>query len=184
MRSIASLVLGLWALLGASAAVASDHAYPLQNHTGLVLPVPDGWKEEIKSARADAPKSLFFTPENGPAFAVAVTPIVAMKDGSNIPDAMAIHGLVSASAQRLAPRAVEKQLAIKELVGPSCKGYYFFATDRAPAPGEWKYLIEGMARVGGIDVAFDILTNDGQEAVARAALEMIRHARHVPPGEP
>jgi hypothetical protein len=184
VRSIATLVLGFSALLSAAAALAEEHAYPLQNHTGLVLSVPDGWKEELKSARADAPKSLFFTPENGPTFAVAVTPIVAMKDGSNIPDAEAMRGLVSASAQRLAPRAVEKQLAIKELVGPSCKGYYFFATDRAPAAGEWKYLTEGMARVGGVDIAFDILTNDGQEAVARAALEMIRHARHLSPGEP
>jgi hypothetical protein len=184
VRNIASLVLGIWVSLGATAAVADDHAYPLQNHTGLVLPVPDGWKEEIKSARADGPKSLFFTPQSGPAFAVAVTPIVAMKDGTNIPDAEAIRGLVSASAQRLAPRAVEKQLAIKALVGPSCKGYYFFATDRAPAPGEWKYLTQGIARVGGIDLEFDILTNDGQEAVARAALEMIRHARHLSPGEP
>jgi hypothetical protein len=184
LRIFASLVLGLWVSLGATAAVASEHAYPLQNHTGLVLPVPDGWNEEIKSARADVPTSLFFTPESGPSFAVAVTPIVTMKDGSNIPSAEAIRGLVSASAQRLAPRAVEKQLAIKELIGPSCRGYYFFATDRAPAPGEWKYLTQGIARVGGIDVAFDILTNDGQEAVARAALEMIRHARHVSPDEP
>jgi hypothetical protein len=149
-----------------------------------VLAVPDGWKEEIKRVRANGPQSLFFTPQNGPSFAVAVTPIVAMKDGSNIPDAQAIRGLVSASAQSLAPRAVEKQLAIKELVGPACKGYYFFATDRAPAPGEWKYLTQGIARVGGVDVEFDILTNDGQETVAKAALEMIRHARHQSPGEP
>lgn len=184
MRRIAGLVIGLWGLLGATAAVASEHAYPLQNHTGLVLSVPDDWKEEIKRARADGPQSLFFTPQNGTAFAVAVTPIVAMKDGSNIPDTATIRGLVSASAQRLAPRAVEKQLAIKPIVGPSCKGYYFFATDRAPAPGEWKYLTEGIARVGSIDVAFDILSNDGHEAVAKAALDMIRHARYVSPGDP
>jgi hypothetical protein len=184
VRTIASLVLGLLVALGATATLADDHAYPLQNHTGLVLPVPDGWKEEIKRSRADAPNSLYFTPATGSAFAVAVTPIVAMRDGSNIPDAQALRGLVSASAQKLAPRAVEKQLAIKELVGPSYKGYYFFATDRDPPPGEWKYLTQGMARVGGVDVAFDILTNDGQESVAKAALEMIRHARHLSPGEP
>jgi hypothetical protein len=107
-----------------------------------------------------------------------------MKDGSALPDTAAIRGLVSASAQRLASRAVEKQLAIRPIVGPFCKGYYFLATDRAAALGEWKYLTEGIARVGGIDVAFDILTNDGQEGVAKAALDMIRHARHVSPGDP
>lgn len=187
VRGIARLILGFWVSLGVTAAVADDHTYPLRNHTGLVLAVPDGWKEEIKSARADAPQSLFFTPQNGPSFAVAVTPFVSMKDGSNIPDANAIRGLVEASAQRLVPRAVEKQLAIKPLVGPSCKGYYFLATDRAPAPGEWKYLTQGIARVGGadgVDVEFDILTNDGQDGVARAALDMLRHARHLTPGQP
>jgi len=171
-------------LLGVTAAVASEHAYPLQNHTGLVLPVPDDWKEEIRSARSDGSQALFFTPQNGTAFAVAVTPIVAMKDGSTLPDTAAIRGLVSASAQRLASRTVEKQLSIRPIIGPSCKGYYFLVTDRAPAPGEWKYLTKGIARVGGINVAFDILTNDGQEAVAKAALDMIRHARHVSPGDP
>jgi hypothetical protein len=184
VRRIAGLVLGLWVLLGAAAVVASDHAYPLQNHTGLVLAVPDDWKQEIKSARPDGPQSLFFTPQNGTAFAVAVTPIVVMKDGSNIPATQAIRALVSASAQRLAARTVEKELAIKPIVGPFCRGYYFFATDRAPAPGQWKYLTQGIARVGGIDVAFDILTNDGQEAVAKAALDMIRHARQVSPDDP
>ncbi len=184
MRRFSGLVLGLCVALGAAAAGVSDHGYPLRNHTGLILPVPDEWKEEIKAAGADAANSLYFTPQNGPAFAVAVTPIVAMKDGSDIPTADALRGLVSAEAQQLASRAVEKQLQIKELVGPSCKGYYFRATDSAPAPGEWKYLIQGMVRVGGIDLGFEILTNDGQEPVARAALEMVRHARVASPGQP
>jgi hypothetical protein len=184
VRNITSIILGFWISLGTTAAVADEHVYPLQNHTGLVLPVPDSWKEEIRSAQAGGPSSLYFSPQNGTAFAVAVTPIVAMRDGANIPDADTIRSLVSAAAQRAAPRAVEKPLAIQVLMGPSCKGYYFFATDRAPPPGEWKYLTEGIVRVGAIDVGFDILTNDGQEAVAKAALNMIRHARLQSPGEP
>jgi hypothetical protein len=184
MRTAGILVLGILASVTGVSALADDHVYPLQNHTGLVLPVPDGWKEEIRAATANGPKSLYFTPQKGSGFAVAVTPIVAMKDGSSIPDAAAIHGLVAASAQRLAPRAVEKQLTIKELVGPSCRGYYFFATDRAPPPGEWKYLTQGIVRIGAVDVEFDILTNDGEGAVGTAALEMIRHARNLSPGEP
>jgi hypothetical protein len=75
VRRIAGLILGSWALLGGTAVVASEHAYPLQNHTGLVLAVPDDWKEEIRSARADGPQALLFTPQNGTAFTVAVTPM-------------------------------------------------------------------------------------------------------------
>ncbi len=62
------------------------------------------------------------------------------------------------------------------LVGPNSRGYYFFATDRAPAPGEWKYLTQGAVQVGAIALTFTILTNDGQEADAKAALELIRLA--------
>jgi hypothetical protein len=184
VRRISGLVLALCLALSAAAAGVSDHGYPLRNHTGLILPVPDDWREEMKSAGADGPNSLYFTPQSGASFAVAVTPIVAMKDGSDIPAAQALRGLVSAEAQQLASKAVEKQLQIKDLVGPSCKGYYFRATDSAPAPGEWKYLIQGIVRVGGIDLGFDILTNDGQASVERTALEMIRHARVASPGQP
>ena len=54
MKSIARLVLAVWLSLGATAALAEDHVYPLENHSGLVLSVPDGWKEEIKTVRPDA----------------------------------------------------------------------------------------------------------------------------------
>jgi Domain of unknown function (DUF4034) len=150
-------------------------------NTGLVLPAPDGWNEEIRSARADGPRSLFFTPQNGPAFVVAVTPSVAMRDGSDTPNAQALRASVLAAAQQVASRAVEKKLTIRPLGGSSCVGYYFSATDRAPAPGEWKYLTKGMARVDGVDVAFEVLTNDGQEALAQTALEMVCHAHRLAP---
>jgi len=184
VRRIAGVLVSFCLSLGATAAVAEDHTYPLRNHTGLVLPVPDGWKEEIKSVRADAPPALYFTPQSGSSFAVAVTPFVSMKDGSKLPEGEAIRALLSTSAQQLAAKAVEKQLSIRELIGPHCKGYYFSATDRAPAAGEWKYLTQGIVRVGGtegVDVEFDILTNDGQEAIAKTALDMIRNARHLAP---
>jgi hypothetical protein len=77
---------------------------------------------------------------------------------------------------------VEKSLPLKALTGPSGSGYYFVATDRAPALGEWKYLTQGIIRVDDIVLAFTILTNDGQEATVTAALGMLRHAVHNPTG--
>ena len=49
-------------------------------------------------------------------------------------------------------------------------------TNSAPKPGEFKYLTQGIAHVGDINLAFTILTNDGQETVVTDALDMIRRA--------
>jgi hypothetical protein len=62
----------------------------------------------------------------------------------------------------------------------------------SPVPGEcmdstngparrrilWKYLTQGMINIDGAPFAFTILTNDGQEAIAKAALELIRNASY------
>jgi len=53
-------------------------------------------------------------------------------------------------------------------------GYYFSATDRAPNPGEYKYLTQGMLPVGELVVTFTILSNDGGEAAVSAALTLLR----------
>ena len=67
-------------------------------------------------------------------------------------------------------------LIVKELSGPACHGYYFSATDKAPKSGEYAYMTQGIARTGDILIAFTVLTNDGQEAVVKAALDMLRGA--------
>jgi hypothetical protein len=63
-----------------------------------------------------------------------------------------------------------------EFQGRSGPGFYFSATDRAPKPGEYKFLTQGIVRVGELSVTFTILTNDGQEAVVKQALEALKGA--------
>ena len=65
-----------------------------------------------------------------------------------------------------------------ELQGTAGKGFYFCATDRAPKPGEYKYLTQGTIRVGELLVTFTILTNDGQAGVVSGAMMMLKTARH------
>jgi hypothetical protein len=75
---------------------------------------------------------------------------------------------------------VESALPLQEIKGVDGRGCYFTATDRAPRPGEAKYLAQGIIRVGEIVLAFTVLTNDGQEAVVRSAFDMLRTAVHRP----
>jgi hypothetical protein len=83
-------------------------------------------------------------------------------------------------AHEATSQSVERVLPIQEIKGVDGRGFYFAATDRAPKPGEYKYLTQGMIRVGEIALAFTILTNDGEESVVQAALKILRTAAHRP----
>ena len=89
--------------------------------------------------------------------------------------------MVESAAKQAESQSVEGKLTVRDLVGNHGRGNYFFATDKAPAPGEWKYLTQGLIRTNGITLAFTILTNPGQESTAKAALDMLRLA-FVPAG--
>jgi hypothetical protein len=86
---------------------------------------------------------------------------------------------ISNGADRAKAQAVETTIEVRELQGAAARGYYFSATDRAPQPGEYKFLTQGMLRVGSLLVTFTILTNDGQAGIVADALAMMRSARHV-----
>ena len=80
------------------------------------------------------------------------------------------------AADKIAEQAVEKTIDVKPLKGGTNTGYYFAVTDRAPKPGEFKFLNQGMVIVADLLVTFTILTNDGQDAVVTAGLSMLSAA--------
>ena len=85
------------------------------------------------------------------------------------------RGVDSAKTQ-----AVEKELRVVEFQGRSGPGFYFAATDRAPKPDEYKLLTQDVVRVGELSVTFTILTNDGQDAVVKQALDALKGATQEP----
>ena len=70
-------------------------------------------------------------------------------------------------------RAEEAEVEIKELSGKAVRGYYFSMTDRAPRPGEFKCLTQGVAEAGEAEVAFTVLSNERGMAVEERALEVV-----------
>jgi hypothetical protein len=117
-------------------------------------------------------------PQSGTAFAVLLTPVSGTGANAGAPDDAKIRAFVASAAKSAGEQSVEGVLTLKDFVAASGHGYYFRATDKAPAAGEWKYLTQGMVKTGGIGLTFTILTNDGQEQIEKAALEMIRSAVH------
>ena len=157
-------------------AVAAPQSFVLPGHGTLLLNVSDGWKSDLKQPPGRLPPTIGFGGQSGGSFIVLVTAVWGSSPGGAAPDDAKIKSTVASAAKSAETQSVEGSLALQEVVGPSGRGYYFRATDQAPKPGEWKYLTQGMIRTGGIALTFTILTNDGQAAMEKAALEMIRLA--------
>ena len=161
--------------------MAQAKDYPLPNKTALQLAAPAGWKDEVRESERGLPATIIFTPRDGTAFQVLVTPIWRPRPEVQIPTAEQIRDSVQRVADQMKTQAVEKELPLVELKGASGPGYYFSATDKAPAPSEFKYLTQGMLLVGELAVTFSILTNDGQEKVREDALAMLSSAAQKRP---
>jgi len=114
----------------------------------------------------------------GAPFSVLVTVVWALQSGTQVPNVADIRREVSSASVDAAQHSVERVLPLWELRGSQAVGYYFAATDRHPSPGDFKYLTQGIVHLGAINLAFTILTNDGQDSVVAEALEMLRTAVH------
>jgi hypothetical protein len=76
-------------------------------------------------------------------------------------------------------KCAENKLVIEVLRGPEADGYYFACTDKAPGPGGYKYLTQGIFRLGDLVVPFTVLANDASEGVGRQTIAILEKAAHA-----
>jgi len=166
------------------AAVAADTVtkrYALPDKSSLQLVVPASWKDEVRQQQAGTPPTIVFTPRQGSAFQVLVTPIWRPRPDIPVATREQVRASVQRAADHVKGQAVENTLPLVEFAGASGSGYYFSATDKAPAAGDYKYLTEGMLQVEDLTVAFTILANEGEQQVRAAALDMVKTAARAQP---
>jgi hypothetical protein len=173
------LVLSLVIVLASSLAHAEETAvrsYPLPEHGAFQVKVPESWQDSASQPGSGSPPTITFTPRSGAPFKILVTALRSAKPDLEMPTADELKAKVQRAADGAAQQAVEKTIEVKLLKGPANIGYYFAATDRAPKPGEFRFLNQGIITVKDLLVGFTILTNDGQDAVVTAALSMLSEA--------
>jgi hypothetical protein len=163
-----------------SAQDSPPFSFNLPGHGKILLAVPATWNAEVHPGVGQAAPTLELSQKNGPTFHVLLTPMWTASTDTPFPDDASVQGKVATVAKQVEVQSVEQTLQVRDLFGKANRGYYFTATDRAPKPGEWKYLTQGIIRVGSIDLAFSALTNDGQGEVVKSALAMLLAASHVP----
>ena len=163
-------------LLAAAIACAADLRVPLQGRDDLVLSVPDDWKYQIRSPRPELPPTISVASAQRGEFLIMITPIWP-GPGKGAPDAQEIRGLVQGAASGVQPKAVERELPLREIAATDKAGYYFDATDKAPEPDGYKFLTQGAIGFKELRVTFTILVNGEPAKVRGQALEALRTMR-------
>ncbi len=170
------------ALAIANVVAAKDstmRSYQLPDKGYIQLVVPTSWRDELRQPPDRLPPTIVFTPNSGTSFQILLTPMFSIRQGMVLPDPQEMRASVERAAQHAKNQAVEKTLPVVEFVGTSGVGYYFSATDKAPKSGEYKYMTQGMFRLGDLASTFTVLTNDGGAEVVSDALSVFKSAVHV-----
>ena len=176
---LAGLLMGLAVLVSPASSLAADATkrYALERSGFLQLKVPVNWREEVDAKTQ--PAVISFRPAEGKPFMVSVIPAQAA-EGKRVPSRTQLRDDVEQMAGAMRHFAVEgDKVKVREFAGASGPGFQFFATDAAPAAGEFKFMTRGKLNVNDVSVTFTILTNEGQEGVVRSALAMLKSATRV-----
>lgn len=158
----------------------TSRPFPIEKHGTLELIAPAHWKDTVKKGPRFLSPKIEFSPASGRGFLVQITPGGPQLSGLGRGNTAEVRRRVEEAGQRLLSRAMEADLALQELAGDGVSGFYFSLTDKAPRPGEYRHLTQGIALVGDLPLAFTILYNDSELGEQQAALEMLSKARLIP----
>lgn len=161
-------------LVLASQAWAEDVHISVPGGGALVLPVPNGW---VSNKQSGPIPTVSLTSASGGSFQVLVSPLVAPDGRLATASPDSLRRSIEGAATEAKSQSVEKSLPIQSFSSGNVQGNYFSATDRAPKPGEFKYLTQGSMSVKGLPVGFTILSNGNAQAVVEPALRMLAAAR-------
>ena len=173
--------LALLALALTLPALAEELRVPLPGRDDLVIDLPAQWRAQVRRPHAALPPSVAISGPDANALQMILTPIWPAGSAPKAPTADELRAQVQAGAAQAKPRAVEAELPLKDLGTSGKTGYYFSATDRAPEPGGYKYLTQGVLGMNELRVAFTVLANgQPQEPTTAQALELLRSMRRAP----
>ncbi|MEW6689023.1 MAG: hypothetical protein AB1452_08040 [Pseudomonadota bacterium] len=183
MRAIAArlcVAAGLWLLAcGAAAAERVEKRYFLPGQGAFVLSLPAGWMDELRP-NGSRPPTIFLSTAKGREPQLKLVPVWRARPDIPPFSRQAVAAALAKEALLVREKALEKEIRLVEFQGSAGAGWYFDVTDKAPAPGEYKYLRRGSLIVGELLLDFAILSNGRDEPVMREAMRILGDAAHLP----
>jgi len=161
--------------LSRPAATAKDYAVP--GHGKLHLSIPETWKVAFQSIPRPQAINLEIRPSDGKTFDLQITSVWLEKKSPMNADSE-VREQVRQTGEHMLPNAVEKELKLSELRGAQSAGFYFALTDRAPGPGEFAYMKQGVFRTGELLNTFTLLSSAPDSEEVRQLMEMLSAATY------
>ena len=153
--------------------------YPIPEHGMLELNVPTSWKGEVHKPQEKMHPTIIFNPAKGDDFKVLITVLWAKTGDQDFNRQEKVRTFVEKDGQKLLPIAVEPNIVVQEIKGVNNAGYYFSITDRAPNPGEYRYMTRGAIGVGNLFLNFSIFHRVKDSQAVRDALSVLREAKQT-----
>lgn len=150
----------------------SEVKYALSKGRYARMIIPTDWADSFSPLR-NRPESLItFTPPREKQARILITLIEGVDKTREFSTQEALRKFVLQSGNRLLPQSVEEEITIKKLEGET-PGFYYVLTDKAPKPGEYRYLTQGVYKVGDVVLSFTILTNKKHSEEVKRALTLV-----------
>ncbi|MBN2366451.1 MAG: hypothetical protein JXL67_09800 [Calditrichaeota bacterium] len=161
---------------------SKEKIYSVEKKKKVKFVIPQGWKDKVEKKSGFSPYtvSLVDPKDKSSKLLVSMIPLdeqpADFKNQENIRKSLEIKG------EQLLSSSVQDSLVIVEFSGINSPGYYYFLTDRAPKPGEYKHIYQGSIGVGEILVTFTLLTNNKDSEFIDQAFDLIIKIEFIKPG--
>ncbi len=151
--------------------------YPIPEHGTLELNVPTLWKGEVHKPQEKMVPTIIFDPAKGNEFQVMISVLWSRAGDQDFNGQGKVRTFVEKDGQKLLPNATETNIVLQEIKGVNNTGYYYSITDKAPNPGEYRYMTRGAIGVGNLLLNFTILHRVKDSQAVRDALSVLREAK-------
>ncbi|PKN66405.1 MAG: hypothetical protein CVU57_07025 [Deltaproteobacteria bacterium HGW-Deltaproteobacteria-15] len=155
-----------------------DVRYNASGERSVVLTVPQTWIDEFTQEKGQPFRTITFTQGNDMQSRLMLSPIPLEKE-SELRNPAILRKMIEEEGGSLLSNAVEKKIAMNELLGRAGVGYYYTLTDKTSPlpPGEYRHMTHGGLIVADVLVMFTILTNRKDSPVVAEAIQMLGSAR-------
>ena len=151
--------------------------YPIPEHGTLELNVPTPWKDTVHKPQENMPPTIIFDPAKGNDFQVMITVMWGKTGDQDFNGKEKVRTYVENHGRQFLPNAAEGKIVLQEIKSVGNAGYYFSITDKAPNPGEYRYMTRGAIGVGNLFLNFTILHRVKDSQAVRDALSILREAK-------
>ncbi len=137
-----------------------EKTYSVDKYTGIKFQIPDNWKEKVDKKELFYPFTVTFNDPGEKSSKLIISLIPLNESQMDMIEPEKLKASLISRGSDLLRSAVEDSLKLENFSGKNSAGFFYFLTDRAPKPGEYKFVYQGSIGIGNLLSTFTLLTNN------------------------